>query len=257
MQVAGLMSGSGTNLQKIIEEELILKDKNVCPYHVAVIFTDKSDSNAVSLGKQYDVPVVVRDIRSFYKQRGKPLRDMGVREEFDTETVKALKGFDVSVAAYAGYMSIATKPLINAFLGINVHPADLSIRNSDGTRKYTGDHAVRDAIIAGEKYLRSSTHIIEEKVDYGSILMMSSPMAVELPTNFDSNNTEMVLAVEKHTQSRLKELGDWQIFPKTILYVAGGRFAKDSSGRMFYDDKVLFNGLRLESMSGSNYILGE
>jgi folate-dependent phosphoribosylglycinamide formyltransferase PurN len=251
MQVAGLMSGSGSNLQKIIDMELQLQEKNIHPYHVAVIFTDNAESNAVKIGRDYNIPVIVRDIKSFYKHHGKPLKDLELRAKFDEETVKALKPHNIVVAAYAGYMSIATKPLINAFLGINVHPADLSIKNSDGARKYTGDHAVRDAILAGEKYIRSSTHIIEDKVDYGQILIMSAPLAVILPHNFDASRPEIVKEVEQFNQNRLKERGDWIIFPKTLIEIANGNFSRDSSGIIFHNDKALFNGLKLEYSSDS------
>lgn len=180
------------------------------------------------------------------KQKGKSLKDMAVREEFDAETVKALGPFGVSLAAYAGYMSIATKPLIDAFLGVNVHPADLSLKNPDGTRTYTGDHAVRDAILAGENYIRSSTHIVEEKVDNGKILMISGPLRVELPLRFNPKDSAMVAAAEKLNQSRLKEYGDWRIFPETLIHIAKGRFSKDACGRLFFDDKPIPAGLRLE-----------
>jgi folate-dependent phosphoribosylglycinamide formyltransferase PurN len=134
--------------------------------------------------------------------------------------------------------------LINAFLGINVHPADLSIKNSDGTRKYTGDHAVRDAILAGEEYIRSSTHIIEEKVDYGKILLISAPLPIILPPNFDASNPEHVKEAEKFNQNRLKERGDWIIFPRTIKDVANGRYSTDEHGKLYYDTTLLSDGLK-------------
>lgn len=247
MRVAGMMSGSGTNLVKIIEKELYLSRTEQYPYHVAVIFTDDVRSKAAAIGLDYNIPVIIHDIRSFYDQRGKSLKDMTVREEFDTETVKALEPFGISVAAYAGYMSIATRPLIDAFLGVNVHPADLSLKNPDGTRKYTGDHAVRDAVLAGENYIRSSTHIVEEKVDYGQILMISEPVRIELPLRFNNNDSDMVKAAEKLNQSRLKEYGDWKIFPETLIYIANGRFSKDTCGRLFFDDRPIPTGLRVEN----------
>jgi len=241
-----MMSGSGTNLVKIIEKELYLSRTEKYPYHVAVIFTDDVRSNAAVIGHDYNVPVVIRDIRSFYKHKGKPLKDMSVREEFDAETVKALEPFNISAAAYAGYMSIATKPLIDTFLGINVHPADLSIMDPDGNRRYIGDHAVRDAIIAGENYIRSSTHIVENKVDNGHILMISEPLRVELPLRFNPDDNAMVEAAERLNQSRLKEYGDWKIFPETLIRIADGRFSKDACGRLYFDDKPIPTGLRLE-----------
>ncbi len=154
MRVIGLMSGTGSNLRRIIEIEKRWRFNNAgkeCPYHIAVIFSDTFDSNVAEIGKDQNLPVVLRDLKAFYAAiRHSSMRDMYLRKEFDAETVKALSPYEASVAAYAGYMSIATKPLIDAFLGINVHPADLSIKDGD-QRKYTGDHAVRDAILQGER----------------------------------------------------------------------------------------------------------
>ncbi|MCX5704244.1 MAG: hypothetical protein NT066_07135, partial [Candidatus Omnitrophica bacterium] len=128
MQVVGLMSGSGSNLKKIIEfEKSLIEANGKAPYHVAVIFSDNPGSNAQAIGEQYNLPVLVKDIRAFYEQKKKPRTNMEVRKEFDRRTVYELTSrFELSAAAYAGYMSIASKPLIDAFIGVNVHPADLS-----------------------------------------------------------------------------------------------------------------------------------
>ncbi|HLC81457.1 MAG TPA: formyltransferase family protein [Candidatus Nanoarchaeia archaeon] len=144
MRIAGLISGSGSNLRKIIEHERAIESREGrSPYQVVVIFSDNPSSNAGKIGNDCGIPVVVRDLGAFYKEREKPRKDLTVRAEFDEGTVRALKKFDVAVAAYAGYMSIATLVLINSFFGVNVHPADLSTMNGDRI-KYTGAHAVRD-----------------------------------------------------------------------------------------------------------------
>ncbi|MCK5107125.1 MAG: formyl transferase [Nanoarchaeota archaeon] len=233
MRVVGLMSGSGSNIEKILEAERRLNSENgESPYKMVGIFSDRYNSNATKIGRDFDIPVIIRDIRAFYKARGKPRKDLGIRAEFDAETVRALKPFEASVAAFGGYMSIATAPLMNAFLGLNVHPSNLSILNANGERKYTGDHAVRDAILAGEKEIRSTTHLIEPQVDYGRILMISAPLKVELDENFDSGDKESVKSAEDFNQTRLKELGDWIIFPKTLEYLATGRFVENCCGEI-------------------------
>lgn len=231
MKVAGLMSGKGTNLEKIIEYQKKQEKKFGRPaYKVVVIFSDAFDSNAVSVGKKYDIPVLVRDLDAFCASRGKKKSELYLKYEFDKETVKALSPFEVDVAAYGGYMSIATKPLIDAFLGVNVHPADLSVEEH-GKRKYTGSHAVRDAILAGEKYISATTHIIEEEVDYGRLLMVSKPLKV-------------VEGDESVNQERLKEAGDWVIFPKTLEFIALGRFEEDCEGKLYFDGKAIPKGLK-------------
>lgn len=246
MQVVGLMSGSGTNLRKIIEHELkLVAEKGASPFHVSVIFSDSVESNAAVIGREYDLPVVVRDKKGFYKKRGKPLRDMEVRAEFDRENVSVLRHYNTDVAAYAGYMSIASPVLVRAFLGVNVHPAELTILGADGKPVFTGDNAVRDAIMAGEKELRSSTHIINERVDEGGVLMVSQSVPVELPPNWNPFDKDLVKRVSDEHQSRLKERGDWEIFPRTLQYIAEGRYSRDEKGSLYFDGEPIPRGVRL------------
>ncbi|MBI2631444.1 formyl transferase [Candidatus Pacearchaeota archaeon] len=245
MRVAGLMSGSGSNLRKIIEHEKSLEEENGrSPYQVIVIFSDNPLSKVDEIGAKHKIPVIIRDLDAFYKERGKPKKDLTVRVDFDNETLELLKPYDVDVAAYAGYRSIATAPLLNAFLGVNVHPADLSIMDGN-KRKFTGDKAVRDAIITGEKQIRATTHIIEPQVDYGRILMISFPLAVVIPENFDPRNNEQVKLIAKEHQDRLKEVGDWVIFPRTLEYIAEGRYSQDFRGNLYFDGESIPQGLRL------------
>jgi len=249
LKVAALMSGSGSNLRKILEKQEELKNKKGgVVYKVMVIFSDTFDSKACEIGKDFDIPVVTRDLRGFYVHRGKPRSDLRVREEFDRETIRALAPFEAKVAAYAGYMNIATKPLVEAYLGVNVHPADLSIE-VEGKRKYVGAHVVRDAILAGEPSIRSTTHIIEPLVDGGRLLMISSPLPVVLENSFNSNNTDVVRSVADFHQENLKKVGDWVIFPKTLQYIAEGRYAQDDEGKLFFDDQPIPKGLKLNRIN--------
>jgi folate-dependent phosphoribosylglycinamide formyltransferase PurN len=246
MRMVGLMSGSGSNLRKILEFERQLKDEHgQSPFKMVAIFSNRKHSNAVDIAVDYDLPAIVRGIKRFYIERDKPLSDMITREEYDQETVRALAPYEATVAVFGGYMSVATKVLRNAFLGVNVHPADLSILDDAGQRKYTGDDAVRDALLAGEPCLRSSTHIIEEEVDGGQLLMISRPLEVDYETTpLGSDGIIQVMA--DACQEELKEVGDWDIFPKTLLYLAEGRYAINEDGVLHFDGKSILNGLKLE-----------
>ena len=247
LRVVALMSGSGTNLEKVLEHQQRLQaERGESPFEVVAIFSDRSDSNAADIGKRHDIPVVIHDIGGFYEKRGLPRRDMSIRAEFDRRTVAMLQPFNATVAVYAGYMSIATLPLIEAYMGVNVHPADLSVEEN-GVRKWTGDYAVRDAIMAGEQYIYSTTHLVSPQVDAGGIFMISPPLAVEVPPDADFNIQEVRRQVRLHNQNRLKEAGDWVIMPRTIEYIADGRFARDDNGRMYFDEKAVHAGLRLQT----------
>ncbi len=245
MSLAVFISGQGSNLMNIIEYEREIKlSKGRLPYIVSVIFSDNHSSNAVKIGEYYNIPVIMRDLGNFYKERGKSKRDLDLRVEFDKGTIEALNPFNIDVIAYAGYMSLVTPPLISAFLGINVHPADLSIMEN-GKRKYTGLHAVRDAIIAGERELRSSTHIVESKLDSGKLLMISAPLKTNISENFNLNDLEQVNIISKKYQERLKEIGDKVIFPKTLEFIANGRYSQDSQRNLYFDCKQIPQGVRL------------
>ena len=153
--------------------------------------------------------------------------------------------YGVDIIALAGYMSITTWPLLEAYEGrmVNVHPADLSIMEGN-ERKFVGIHVVRDAILAGERELRASTHVVREKVDHGEILVVSEPVPVGLPEELVQDKKLLRAIVGEH-QERLKEQGDWVIFPLTIQMIAEGRFALDGEGNVYIDGASVPRGYRL------------
>lgn len=247
MRVAGFMSGSGSNLRKILEHEKNLdNEREKSPYKIIVIFSDNPESKAEEIGKEYDIPVIMHDINEFCRVRSKPRKDLEIRPAYDNETANALSQYKCSVIACAGYMSLITWPILNNYTAINVHPADLSVLNEHSKRKYTGSKAVELAIRAGEKYIRATTHIMTEEVDGGPILMISKPLEVVLGNDFDLNSDEIVKRAAKENQERLKEAGDWIIFPKTLEYIADGRYSKNALGQLYFDSKRIQNGLILE-----------
>jgi folate-dependent phosphoribosylglycinamide formyltransferase PurN len=245
MRVVGLMSGSGSNLRRILEhEQRLAATPEGCPFTVVAIFSDRADSQAAAIGADFDRPVVIRDLRAFYHARNKSRRDLELRAEYDRQTVVALAPYRATVAAFAGYMSIATRPLIDAFVGVNVHPADLAVER-EGRRVYVGDHAVRDAIVDGCTHIHATTHLIEPVVDGGRLLMISEPVAVDIPENLSLERKDDLRAIEDHNQERLKEGGDWRIFPATLDALARGDFAADEQGRLHYQGAPIPKGLRM------------
>ncbi len=251
MRLAAFMSGSGTNIIKLIEREKNLGAKNgLSPFEVIFIFSDRSDGSCEGEKIAYEngIPYFSHDIRSFHRLRGLK-RSVGspeglsARREFDRVAEKLTQAFEIDVIALGGYMSYITLDRC-----INVHPADLSILTHDGKRKYVGDHAVLDAIAAGETVLRSSTLWTDESVDTGPLLMVSDPLKVELHEPLESlllDRKRLYQPAEEH-QRRLKEAGDWKIFPCTVEMIAKGRFALDEFNRVYVDGQPMPRGYRKE-----------
>ncbi len=256
MRVACFMSGSGTNARKIIERSQLLDSR----YRVELIFTDVKDETldkeghktcrAFDIAKEYMIAYECVDIMDFYASQGQTSKkDLSLRPEFDKLVVSAIERHNIDLIALAGYMSITTKPILDRYDGriINVHPADLTM-TLKGERRYVGVHTVRDAILAGERNIRSTTHVVKEKVDNGEILVVSRPVRVILPAGVTLDNfrgdKELLKALIDEHQDRLKREGDWVIYPLTVQMIAEGRFSLED-GAVYLDGKPVPFGLRL------------
>jgi folate-dependent phosphoribosylglycinamide formyltransferase PurN len=256
MNVVCFMSGSGTNARKIIERS----QQPDAGYQVELIFTDVKDEtldreghkacNALDIAKEYGISYECVDIMDFYASRGhSSKKDLNLRPDFDKLVVLAIKQHSIDLIALAGYMSITTRPLLDRYDGriINVHPADLTL-TLNGERRYVGVHTIKDAILAGEREICSTTHMVREKVDNGEILVVSRPVYVMLPTGVSLDrlreDKKFLKAVVEEHEERLKREGDWAIYPLTVQMIAEGRFALEN-GIVYLDGKPAPGGLRL------------
>jgi 5-formyltetrahydrofolate cyclo-ligase len=225
MRVAGFMSGSGSNLLRILQ----LQEKTSNLFDVVMIFSDNKNSNAQKIAREYSVPYYCTDITEFYGKKGIDRKDMAVRKEFDAETAALLRKHSVDVVALCGYMSLVTSEIYDSYLTVNVHPGDLRVM-SGGKRLYTGSHAVRKALQVGAKEVRATTHIVSGEVDGGPILMVSD--AVMVPGGISEPDIDSAAG---ELQEKLKNSGDWKIYPETIKRLAEGRFWIDKEEHFVLD----------------------
>jgi phosphoribosylglycinamide formyltransferase-1 len=249
MKVAAFMSGSGSNIKMLLKREKeLIQAKGSAPFQVVFIYSDRSDGvcQGEKIALENGLPYFSFDIRRFHSMAGLSRTihtDEGLeaRKAYDRVAADLVAAFDIDLIALGGYMSVTTLKGC-----VNVHPADLSILTHDGKRRFTGDHAVADAILAGEKNLRASTFWTDQGVDTGPLLMVSAPVEIKLtePVEMLKKNPELLkIAVEQH-QGLLKEQGDWVIFPRTIEMIAEGRFALDEMNRVYVDGRHLPEGFR-------------
>ena len=256
MRVACFVSGSGTNARRIIERSLEEDSR----YEVSLIFTDVRDdrlrksgkkrSKAKDIADEYGISYECEDIRDYYGEKGVKRTDLSLRPEFDRLVVERVTPYGVDLVTLAGYMSITTRPLLEAYQGrmVNVHPADLSIMDG-GERKFVGVHVVKDALLAGETELRASTHVVREKVDHGEIFVVSESVPVRIPKSVVldelARDKKLLKVIVDEHQERLKKRGDWVIYPMTIQMIAEGRFALDGVGGVYVDGVSAPQGYRL------------
>ncbi|NHI91130.1 MAG: formyl transferase [Candidatus Lokiarchaeota archaeon] len=246
MRVAGFMSGSGTNIKKILENQKNLKKAfGNCPYEVAFLFSDRKDLNRCKIKEiamENNLPYEINDIWDYYTSRGHDTKkDLNLRADYDLENVDHLKEHDIDAIALAGYMSIVTERIFKLYPTINVHPADLT-KMKNGKRKFIGDNAVRDAILAGETHIASSTILVNEQIDGGPLLLVSKPITVKIPFEITieflkkTENKTILNEITERNQDELKREGDWKIFPKTLEYLGNGSIEVDDEGKVFINN---------------------
>ncbi|HLD18603.1 MAG TPA: formyltransferase family protein [Candidatus Nanoarchaeia archaeon] len=234
MRLAILLSGSGSTASHIIKNHT----KN---FMVACLFSDNKASKAELIASEFKIPLKINDIKEFYRNKGlQNIKDMKVRQEFDTETKKWLIHNKVDVVALAGYMSLVTSPICDSYITLNSHPADLTIKQH-GKRKYTGGHAVLDCVLSGEKEIRTSIIWVNLGCDEGPILVRSKP--VKIP-NINGMSLEEKKQMADKVQEQLKKEGDYPAYIAALDLLAQGRIEADENN-VFIDEVRYPDGIDL------------
>lgn len=187
LRVGVLASGTGTNLQAILDACAAKRIEA----QVVMVLSDRADAQALERARRAGVRA------EFVDPKGKS------REEHDLALVELLKEARAELVCLAGYMRILTPTFLRAFPQrvINIHPALLP--------SFPGLHAQRQAWAWGVKVSGCTTHIVDEEVDHGPILMQAAVPVLEGDT--EASLRQRILAQE-HV-----------IYPATIQLFAEGR----------------------------------
>lgn len=240
MRVAALASGSGNTLWKAHDLQLRLEETfEGSPFEVVAVFSDNPESKALITAIERHIPCLGIDIRDFYAQRGKPLKDPKVRAEYDTLIMDFFEEHQPDVVLLAGYVWATTDTIIENLPVINVHPADLSIKR-DGKRLYAGANGVGAALEDGAAQLRSSSHIATSVLDSGPVLVVSPPVAVDPEDGLEGQERMKYYLKQVNDQSR-------EVGARTIYEVALGKFGMDEKGTVFYRGRPCPDGMKFES----------
>ncbi len=188
MNIAILCSGSGTNLQAIIDS---VKSCYI-PAGIALVVSDNKTAFALERAKSAGIETLVLD-----------KRDFKTREDFDKEIVKNLKKKNVELVVLAGFMRLMSPYFIKEFKNriMNIHPALLP--------SFKGTHGIKDALEYGVKVTGPTVHFVDEKLDHGAIILQR---AVEIK----DDDTESALLARVHAEEH-------KIYPEAIKLFVEGR----------------------------------
>ncbi len=185
--IAVLISGSGSNLQAIIDTS----EKGEIPCTVGIVISNKADAYGLVRAKKHGIPTEVVDHRSFPG-----------REEFDAKLVEILRGCGAELVCLAGFMRVLTPVFVRAFPNriLNIHPALLP--------SFPGTHGPRQALSYGVRFSGCTVHFLDEGVDTG-------PVIVQAVVPVYDDDTEETLAARILVQEH-------RIYPMAIrLFFAG------------------------------------
>jgi phosphoribosylglycinamide formyltransferase-1 len=185
--IAVLISGSGSNLQAIIDAS----EKGEIPCTVGLVISNKADAYGLVRAKKHGIPTEVVDHRAFPG-----------REEFDAKLVEILRGSGAELVCLAGFMRVLTPMFVRAFPNriLNIHPALLP--------SFPGTHGPRQALSYGVRFSGCTVHFLDEGVDTG-------PVIVQAIVPVYDDDTEETLAARILVQEH-------RIYPMAIrLFFAG------------------------------------
>ncbi|MBX3313347.1 MAG: phosphoribosylglycinamide formyltransferase [Actinobacteria bacterium] len=145
MRVAVLVSGTGTILRAMLDADI----------PVAVVIADRP-CGGLDVARAAGVPTELVARPSFGADFD--------RDAYSTEIVRALRDHEVDLVAMAGFGTILSEPVHEAFGGrlVNTHPSLLPA--------FKGWRAVRDALDAGVEATGCTIHLAGLDVDTGAIL---------------------------------------------------------------------------------------
>jgi len=153
MNIAIFVSGSGTNLQAIIDSV----KKGEIKAKIALVVSDNKDAYAIQRAKKADIDRFILSSKGFKK-----------REDYDKEIIKELEKKNIELVVLAGFMRLLSSYFINKYKNkiLNIHPALLPA--------FKGTHGIKDAFDYGVKKTGVTVHFVDEELDHGPIILQES-----------------------------------------------------------------------------------
>lgn len=192
-RLAVLASGTGTNLQAILDELHGSEGIEVCG-----VGSDKPDAMALERARSAGV-----EAGAF------PRAEYADRAARDGAMADWLEGLGVDLVVLAGYMQLLSPPFIARFRGriVNVHPALLP--------SFPGLDAIGQALDYGVRITGVSIHFVDEGLDSGPVILQRP---VPVPASRSREELEDAVHRTEHA-----------LYPQAIRMIAEGRVRIDAS----------------------------
>jgi len=175
MNVGVLCSGSGTNLQALIDKAA---KGELGPARLTVVGSNVPDCAALARARAAALPTFVIDHR-----------DYKTRATFDQALLAAMRSHQVDLLVLAGFMRVLGDEVLAAFPQrvVNIHPTLLPA--------FPGVHAHKQTYDYGVKIAGCTVHFVDGGVDTGPIIAQA---AVGVQDDDDEEAMRARILVEEH-----------------------------------------------------------
>ena len=200
-RVAVLASGSGTNLQAILDQQSALGPAGSA--QVVLVASDHADAGALARARDAGITAVALD-----------------RTARTTGLATILAAHRVELVVLAGYMRLVPPDVVAHFRGrmLNVHPALLPAFGGAGMY---GDR-VHEAVIArGQRLTGPTVHFVSEVYDEG-------PIIAQWPVPVFPDDTPHELAQRVLQMEHI-------LYPRVVEAVAAGHIRLDENNRVVFE----------------------
>jgi phosphoribosylglycinamide formyltransferase-1 len=204
-----LISGSGTNLQSIIDA---IEAKKL-DARIQVVLSNRADAYGLVRAAKHGIRTEVLDHKAFPS-----------REAYDQELVDILRARNVELVILAGFMRLLSPVFVTAYSNriMNIHPALLP--------SFPGLHVQKKAVEHGVRFSGCTVHFVNEECDEG-------PIIIQAVVPVFPDDTEETLAARILKQEH-------RIYPRAIQLYSEGRLRVEGrkvwvEGLQMPEDQVL------------------
>lgn len=198
MKIGILISGRGSNMVAIVEA---VQSGEIPNSEVVVVISDKTGAEGLEKAKARGIETVVIT------------RKGHTREEHDALIIAELKKRNVELVCLAGYMRLLSKEFVRAFPNriLNIHPSLLP--------SFKGLDAQRQAVEYGVKVSGCTTHLVDEDLDHGAIILQK---AVEIADGDTAESLSAKILEHEHALyvealRRIVE-GNYEIVGRRVVF---------------------------------------
>ncbi len=172
IKTAVLVSGGGTNLQALIDEEKRMTScGETCPYKIEIVISSTKDAYALERASAAGIRTEVASPysvlgASYTRSVSRDVKRLAVSDK----VLELCRECGIEAIVLAGFLTVLSGSIVEEYSGriINLHPALLPKFGGVGM---WGHHVHEAVLAAGEKESGCTVHLVDAGCDTGKILL--------------------------------------------------------------------------------------